>query len=104
MAVEVFPAARNRLLEIWRYTATKWGEAQADKYTHDLISAIEEAAPQRTLWRKYPRKNAAGAFFIRHGRHYIFFRELGNDQIGVISILHDAMDIPSRLKEDEDQL
>lgn len=55
MAVEIFPAARNRLLEIWQYTATQWGEDQADKYTRDLISAIEEAAPQRSLWRKHPQ-------------------------------------------------
>jgi plasmid stabilization system protein ParE len=44
MAVEIFPAVRNRLLEIWRYTAAQWGEAQADKYTRDLISAIEGTA------------------------------------------------------------
>jgi plasmid stabilization system protein ParE len=101
MAVEIFPAARNRLLEIWQYTATQWGEDQADKYTRDLISAIEEAAPQRSLWRKHPQLDAAGIYFIRHAHHYIFFRDFACGTLGVVSVLHEAMDIPSRLKDDE---
>ena len=41
-----------------------------------------------------------GVFFIRHEHHYIFFRELSDHCIGVISIIHESMDIPARLKDD----
>ena len=101
MAVEIFPAARNRLLEIWQYTATQWGEDQADDYTRDLISAIEEAAPKRSLWRKHPQLDTVGIYFIRHAHHYIFVRDFAPETVGVVSVLHEAMDIPSRLKDDE---
>ena len=30
MAAEIYPAARERLLQIWDYTERKWGEEQAD--------------------------------------------------------------------------
>ena len=39
-------------------------------------------------------------FFFRHQHHYVFFRELSKGSLGVISILHENMDIPSRLRED----
>jgi len=32
--------------------------------------------------------------------HYIFFRELSKDVLGIVNVLHVNMDIPSRLKED----
>lgn len=39
-------------------------------------------------------------YFVRYERHYVFFRELSDDGIGVISILHESMDLPRRLRED----
>jgi hypothetical protein len=41
---------------------------------------------------------------VRSQHHYIFFRELSQGILGVISILHENMDIPSRLKEDSKPL
>ena len=41
-----------------------------------------------------------GVFFFRHQHHYVFFRELSKGTLGVISILHENMDLPSRLKQD----
>jgi len=38
-------------------------------------------------------------FFIRHRHHYVFFRKLSRNQIGVISVLHENMNLPSRLRE-----
>ena len=101
MPVEILPSAKKRLLEIWQYTASKWGEPQAHRYTRDLIAAIQGVASQPTLWRKYPRKKIEAVFFIQHAHHYIFFRQLGNEVIGVMTILHESMDIPTRLKEDD---
>lgn len=32
--------------------------------------------------------------------HYIFFRELSGGEIGVITILHENMDLPARIRDD----
>ncbi len=39
-------------------------------------------------------------WFLRHRHHFVFFRGLSGGSIGVISILHDNMDLPARLKAD----
>jgi len=43
-------------------------------------------------------------FFSRYERHYLFFRELTEDMIGIMSILHDSMHIPVRLREDLEKI
>jgi len=100
MAVKISDAARERLLEIWNYTEETWGEAQADKYLRGLVETAERAHKSRHLWRPVPDEELKGAFFIRYRHHFIFFRELSTGTIGVISILHENMDIPSRLKDE----
>jgi hypothetical protein len=42
-------------------------------------------------------------YFIRYEQHFIFFRALSPDAIGVISVLHENMNIPMRLREDDDR-
>ncbi len=49
----------------------------------------------------------ADVFVIRHQHHDLFFRELASGDIGLISVLHENMDLPARLKEEcekEDQV
>jgi plasmid stabilization system protein ParE len=45
-----------------------------------------------------------GIFFSRYEKHAISFRELSDDDIGVISILHEVMQIPVHLNEDLEKL
>ena len=101
MAVKILPAARNRILEIWDYTKKKWDEQQADKYVCELIGAINDLPKRRSQWK--PVGDFQGLYFFRFSYHYIFFRKLSTRTLGVISILHENMDIPSRLKEDVGQ-
>jgi plasmid stabilization system protein ParE len=42
-------------------------------------------------------------YFIRYERHFIFFRSLSADALGVIGVLHENMDIPMRLRQDADR-
>jgi hypothetical protein len=44
-----------------------------------------------------------GVYFIRYERHFIFFRSLSADALGVIGVLHENMDIPMRLRQDADR-
>lgn len=100
MDVKIYPAARERLLQIWDYTDQKWGEEQADAYVKGLIAFAHELPRQRSFWRVMRGKGFVGIWFIHHQHHYLFFRELSNSQIGIISILHENMDLPARLRED----
>jgi toxin ParE1/3/4 len=103
MAAKIYPAARERILEIWDYTERIWGEDQADRYVRDLTEAVNAVGGKRHRWRPVMDESLKGVFFFRHQRHYVFFRELSKRMVGVISILHENMDIPSRLREDSEQ-
>ncbi len=102
MPVRIYPAAKARILEIWDYTEKTWGENQADAYVRDLVEAINRAGQDRHRWRPVMDEALKGIFFIRHSHHFIFFRELPTGTLGVVSILHENMDLPARLTEDYD--
>lgn len=102
MQYKIFPTAQNSLIKIWHYTDQKWGEKQADDYVHGIYDAVERIADNRNLWRNLEHKSFKGVFFVRYEHHFIFFRELSSKTLGIISVLHERMDIPSRLKDDLD--
>jgi toxin ParE1/3/4 len=95
----VYKPAQIRLAEIWDYTLEKWGEEQADSYLRELGVCMNGIASQRHLWCSVQDKRLAGVFFVRYRHHFIFFREM-EEQIAVISILHENMDIVQRLRQD----
>lgn len=97
MPARIFAPAEARLIEIWDYTLEKWGEEKADKYLRALIEDIHSLADQRHRWRLVPDKG--GVWFVRHEHHDVFFRELSGGVVGVITVLHESMDLPARLKE-----
>jgi plasmid stabilization system protein ParE len=100
MRYRFFPAADRRQDEIWDYTLEKWGELKAVEYINGMHKAISEAASNAKLWRRLERKGFEKVFYIRYEKHFIFFRVLSGGALGIISILHERMDIPARLKED----
>ena len=62
--------------------------------------AIARAAAGDIPWRNLMHPKVSGVYFIRYEHHFIFFREFPDKVIGVISILHENMDLPSRLEDD----
>jgi plasmid stabilization system protein ParE len=73
MRVDIFPAARLRLLEIWNYTEAEWGEAQADAYVSGLVETINSLEDTRQQpWRRVPGRTIPGAWFVRYRHHFIF--------------------------------
>jgi toxin ParE1/3/4 len=100
MAAKLYPAAKEQILAIWEYTERTWGEEQADRYVRGLVDAIHDAHGKRHLWRRVVDKRLTGIYFIRFQHHYLFFRELSCSSLGVISILHESQNIPSRLRQD----
>ena len=66
VAARIFQSAKERLLEIWDYTARVWGEEQADKYVRDLVAAIDRAGDARNTLRPVLDHALTGVYFIRH--------------------------------------
>lgn len=89
--------ARADLQSIGRYTHRVWGREQRNRYLAQLDVAFRLLAdePQRGRacddvrpgYRKY-----------RVGRHLIFYRE-DAEGIDILRVLHDRMDITSRLTD-----
>jgi plasmid stabilization system protein ParE len=104
MPAKIYLAAQERILEIWDYTEKKWSEKQADAYVRELVAEIETVAVQRHRWRPVFDGALQGVYFFRHRHHYVFFRELSKKRLGVISVLHEKMDIPARLREDAERV
>jgi len=99
MTVLFLPAAKDRLVEIWEYTSSTWDDEQADGYVDGLIATVQKFAARRDSWSPVKQRRFKGVYSIRYRHHFIFFKVMA-DSLGVISILHESMDLPNRLKED----
>ncbi|MBX5156681.1 MULTISPECIES: type II toxin-antitoxin system RelE/ParE family toxin [unclassified Rhizobium] len=92
--------------KIWRDTVEAWGENQADAYILGLHAYLQRLCEDRLIWRQLPQRLAVpedikrSAYFGCYEHHRVFFRELQNGDLGVMSILHERMNLPVRLKED----
>jgi len=84
---------RADLIGIWRYSAQRWGDDQAERYIRGIWHTFERIAenPRRG------RSCGAGHFKMLVGAHAVIFRVL-DDGIGIVRVLHQAMDIPRHLK------
>jgi len=89
------PAAEHDLTGIWRYTARKWGVAQANRYTDCLSAAFDELT--------HAPEMAPTCDHIRPGyrrwhleRHVIYFRTTDYG-ILFVRILHERMNAERHL-------
>jgi len=93
---------RRKALEdldsIWQYTYFQWSRQQADKYYTLLIDKILFLAVNVEAGRKIDHIKA-GYRSYNVESHVIFYTVAANGKITVIRILHQRMDIPSRLNE-----
>lgn len=90
--------AVDDLAQIWTYTLHRWSENQADKYYQMLLDNFNDITNNPDL-----RKNYSGVFEsllgFKAGRHIIFYRKIDDNEIEIIRILHEQMDLKSRIKE-----
>jgi toxin ParE1/3/4 len=100
MAVKFQQAALVRLDEIFVYTRDRWGEEQAQRYSDGLFDAIDHVSDGSTRSRPIPAEFEVRGFYFRYHRHFVYWQELSNGDIGIVSILHEQMHQLSRLRED----
>ena len=100
MRVLYRPAALDDLDQIYEVTLETWGVAQAEHYLSQLRAAVDRVVEHPRSGRIY---DVAATEYraVRSGRHLIFYR-LDLDAIVVVRILHDRMDMPSRLSGEGD--
>ena len=101
--VHLSAAAESDLEEILRWTAGRFGEAQARIYAETLSAALNELAAGPSVVGAKRRDDILKGIFTIHvarkgrkGRHFVMFRVRrapGQDVIEVLRLLHDAMDL-----------
>ena len=93
-------AASFRIDEIYRYTRTRWGESQADRYVTGLFEAFARISTGRVASWPVPAEFGIDGFFFRYERHFVYWRRLDNGDVGIVTILHERMHQIERLRED----
>lgn len=83
---------------IWNYTYHRWSEKQADSYYEMLLENCQEIAENPNLGRSYEQilPSLSGH---KISKHIIFYRPVGPESIEITRILHESMDLPSRMGE-----
>jgi toxin ParE1/3/4 len=94
------PRAEDALVEIALWTVARFGAAQAEAYEAELIRRCDalssgDLAGQDCSLLAGP--GAEGLRFIRAGRHFVVYVEIG-DEVVVIDVIHGRADLPRRLK------
>ena len=85
--------------QIWLYTFENWSIEQADRYFNLIMDEIEYLAENTESGKDYS-KVRSGYFSSRIKSHFIFYKiDSKNDWIEIIRILHQQMDIDTRLNE-----
>lgn len=91
--------AERDLIEIEDYTATTWGDKQAEKYLREIEAAFAEITKNPETGRMRPDIPAPYLCYSV-GSHLIIYRvNQAKRQVEVLNIVHPAMDIKKRLME-----
>ena len=85
------------LEDIWIYTVEKWSIAQADRYYNLIFDEIDHICQDPTSGKNmdHVRKGYRAS---KVKSHLIFYRTIGAT-IEIIRILHERMDLDSRLSD-----
>lgn len=90
--------AIDDLTDIWNYTESTWSESQADKYYGMIKTACKELAKGKVNGRKFD-DICDGLLGYGVGKHIIFYQQISNKEMEVVRILHERMDLKSRVKD-----
>ena len=100
MKVRFRPAALTDLETIYDTTVEAWGMRQAEHYASQIRAAVDRLVDHPRSGHVYreviPEREYRS---IPSGRHLIFYT-LDEDYIIVVRILHDRMDVRSKLLDD----
>ena len=90
--------AASDLDDIVRYTRQTWGQAQCRVYVSRIEAAATELANGKSVFRTRDDLGP-GLRVCRVGHHYVFCLPRTDQPALILAILHEQMDMISRLKE-----
>ncbi|HWJ28305.1 MAG TPA: type II toxin-antitoxin system RelE/ParE family toxin [Flavisolibacter sp.] len=86
------------LSKIWDYTYGVWSESQADKYYELLVSSFKTIVQNPGIGKNYDAVDST-VLGLHIGKHIVFYRVPQAGHIEILRILHQRMDLKSRLDE-----
>ncbi|SJZ34998.1 type II toxin-antitoxin system RelE/ParE family toxin [Sediminibacterium ginsengisoli] len=90
--------AANDLKNIWLYTFETWSLEQADRYINLIFDEIEYLSDNPKSGKDFSHlRDKYRCSKVKS--HLIFYRQISATDIEIIRILHQRMDIESRLTE-----
>lgn len=98
--IRIQAGASLRLDDIYRYTRDRWGAEQADRYITGLFAAFDRVASHGVASKPVPAEFGVDGFFFRYEHHFVYWRNLSNGDIGIVTILHERMHQIDRFRED----
>ena len=90
--------AKSDLKSIGIYTQNTWGEQQRNRYLTELDKAFRALAKDHSKGRDCGEIRS-GYRKYEVGRHIIFYHEIDASLIEIVRVLHQRMDVESRLAE-----
>lgn len=97
MTYKISNEAQNDIEHIWLYTSETWSTAQADRYYNLILDEIEFLAENPASGKDYSHVRK-GYLRSKVKSHFIFYR-INLNEIEIIRVLHQQMDIESRLND-----
>jgi len=89
--------AESDIREILDYTLHRWGDEQAEKYISQLEQCLDDLVSGRRSGRNFSAE--LPELQVLHCEHHYVFHLRQADVLAVVAILHESMDLVSRLTE-----
>ena len=93
------PTAERKIIEIAKWSATKWGRKIARDYLDNIERIINLVASALLPTQKSSEFSDRFTFCLAE-QHYIFF-EIQKDRLIIATIFHTAMNIKERIGEEQ---
>ncbi len=74
--------------------------AQANRYLTELFEAFEILDTHGVVSRPIPASFDVQGYFFRYEEHFVYWKRLGNGDIGIVTVLHERMHQIERVRED----
>lgn len=99
MKYKISREANRDLEDIWLYTFKNWSLKQADRYFNLILDEIEYLAKNPKSGRDY--SEVKEGYLCSHVKSHLIFYKVNfkKEEVDIIRILHQRMDIETRLKD-----
>lgn len=92
--------ASQRLDEIFAYTRDNWGVEEAEVYIRGLFGCFDQIGRQQIVGRAISAEFGMEGYYHRHERHYVYWRRLSDQCVGIVTILHGRLHQTDRFRGD----